>query len=132
MSSGLTQDEALLRVAFLMANADGRQSGAELTAISNSLGKRLVHLDGAQVESLALEALREVSQYPLGEVLPRLRQALPDRAARITALHVACQVARADGRLALAETEQLVELVAALELGEADVQKVLHTYWGTA
>ncbi len=128
----LTQDQALLRVAFLVAHADGRQTSSEMAAISDLVGERLVHLDGAQVEALAMDAVRDVSQFPIQEVLPRVRRALPDRQSRILALHVACEIARADKVLDWRETQHLMDIIAALGLKKADVDSVLMAHWTPA
>lgn len=129
MDRPLTHDQALLRVAMLVARADGIEDAKEYATVSKILGERLGHLGDPELEAVVSDAFRDVTALPPEQTLVRVRSALPERAARIQALHVACQVAIADNRLAWQESRQMLDFAQALGLTRGDLSDVLHTYW---
>ncbi len=125
----LTQEQALLRVAMMVAQADGAEDARERATASTVLAKRLAGLDDTALDRLVRDALRDVGGVAQAQVLAALKPAFPDRAGRLEAMHVACQVALADKRLAWQESREMLDFAASLGLARDDVTAVLHTYW---
>lgn len=114
---------------MLVARADGVETAIEKASASAALKKRLARVPRPDVERIVGEALADVNTKPQGDVLARVRAGLGDRAGAVEGLHVACQVAIADRKLAWQESRQVLEFADALGLSRSDVTQVLHTYW---
>jgi len=121
----LSQEEALIRIALLVTRADGHSRPAEMHAAMQALPALYQDLSEPQLEALMAAAEKELADKPELEVMERVLEALPDHAARVSALKVACLVADADQMLSWQETSYLSRLAAQLDLSRRDVSKVV-------
>lgn len=114
--------EAQLRVAWLVAGADGVQAASEAGQIG---AWGATHLEPADRARLDLEARADVAASTPEELLARIAQALPGLPDRVEALRVAVRVAGADRKLALREATVLAQVRDGLGLRERDVRRIV-------
>ena len=123
----MTESEAMLRVALLVAHADGHESEEEMVATAEVLGTRLISPTVAKVQRW--RASHDVATVPAKDLLKQVRKVLAKPEDRVKAFKVACEVAKADKRLSWNETQQMVEVAKALGLKTAQVQQIAAAYW---
>lgn len=123
----LSQDEALLRVALLMARCDGHAAEEETAAALQAMPRLVQGLSQQDLALLAVAADKDLRDNPEDDVMRRVLVALPDHGARVAALRVACAVAIADGMLSWAENSSLSRLATQLQLSRRDVSTVVRS-----
>ncbi len=121
----LTLEEALLRVALMVARADGHTRPDEAATAIQALPILFRELSDRRLEELLEGAQADLDGQDEDSVMARVLEALPDHAAKVNALKVACLVAGADQMLAWSEASYLSRLAQQLGLSKRDVGQVV-------
>jgi len=121
----LSQEEALLRIALVVAHADGHADPVETARAVQALPIIFNDMSETQLRRLLAAAEEDVAAAPELDIMERVLVALPDHAARVSALKVACLVAGADQMLSWRETSVLARLAEQLGLSRRDVSQVV-------
>lgn len=120
-----SREEAILRVALLVARADGRVGPEETKAAVQALPGSFQDMSERQLLDLMRAAERDIAETPEDEVMDRIAAGLPEHANRLLALKVGCLVASADQLLSWRETSSLSRVAERLGLSRHEVKKVV-------
>lgn len=123
----LSEEGALLRVALLVARADGHSKVEETATAVQALPYLFNDLSEQQLRGLLLDAEKDITDNPEHEVMERILSSLPGHGSRVSALKVACSVAGADQMLTWQETSYLSRFAEQLGLSRRDIGQIVKT-----
>lgn len=115
----------MLRIALLVARADGHVRPEETQAVVQALPGTFQDMSERDLRALMEDAVADVAKQSEDEVMDHVMAALPDHGSRVAALKVACLVASADQLLSWRETSYLSRLADRLGLSRRDVRQVV-------